>query len=162
MKKLTQLYFALFVFLLLSGSSFAQQWSDAQKDVWAGVEKYWQVSSSGDAAGFMSYFDDSYMGWSNQSRVPMSKTNTSKWVTQDAKDNSTLVYSVTPLSIWVKGDFAYVHYTYETVEQNKETNKKTPSAGTWTDILMKKDGKWILIGDHGGRTSGGGNNNSAD
>jgi ketosteroid isomerase-like protein len=158
MKKLTQIFFAMFVLLLLTGSSFAQQWSDAQKDVWAGVEKYWQVSSSGDAAGFMNYFDDSYMGWSNQSRVPMNKANTGKWVTQDAKNNTTLVYSITPLSVWVKGDFAYVHYTYAMIEQNKESNKKTSSAGIWTDILMKKDGKWMLIGDHGGRTSGGSSN----
>ena len=160
MKKLTQIFFAMFVLLLLSGSSFAQQWTDAQKDVWAGVEKYWQVSSSGDAAGFMTYFDESYMGWSNQSRVPMSKANTGKWIIQDAKDNSTVVYTITPLTVWVKGDFAYVHYTYEMLEQNKETNKRTPSAGTWTDILMKKDGKWLLIGDHGGRTSGGNKNSN--
>ncbi len=155
MKKLALSLFAMFVLLLLSSNSFAQQWSDAQKDVWAGVQKYWEVSSSGNAQGFMSYFDDSYMGWSNQSRVPMSKDNVSKWITQDSKDNSTLVYSITPLTIWVKGDFAYVHYTYSTLEQNKETSKKTPSSGTWTDILMKKDGKWVLIGDHGGKTSGG-------
>ncbi len=158
MKKLTQIFFAMFVLLLLSGSSFAQQWSDAQKDVWSGVEKYWQASSSGDAAGFMSYFDDSYMGWSNQTRVPMSKANTAKWITQDVKNSTTLVYSITPLSIWVKGDFAYVHYTYEELSKNTETNKTTPRAGTWTDILMKENGKWMLIGDHGGRTSGGGNN----
>ncbi len=153
MKKLTQIFFAMFVLLLLSGSSFAQQWSDAQKDVWAGVEKYWQVSSSGDAAGFMNYFDDSYMGWSNQSRVPMSKANTGKWVMQDAKDNSVIVYSITPLTIWVKGDFAYVHYTYAELDENKETKKRTSVGGTWTDILMKENGKWILIGDHGGRIS---------
>jgi hypothetical protein len=22
--------------------------------------------------------------------------------------------------------------------------------GRWTDILMKKNGKWMLVGDHGG------------
>jgi ketosteroid isomerase-like protein len=161
MKKSVLSLSVLLVLLLLSGSSFAQQWSDAQKDVWAGVQKYWDVSSSGDAAGFMSYFDDSYMGWSNQSRVPMSKANASKWITQDAKDNSTVVYTITPLTIWVKGDFAYVHYTFAQVEENKKTGKRSPSAGTWTDILMKKDGKWVMIGDHGGRTSGG-NKNSDD
>lgn len=160
MKKLTQIFFAMFVLLLLSGSSFAQQWSDAQKDVWAGVEKYWQASSSGDAAGFLSYFDDSYMGWSNQSRIPMNKENTSKWVTQDAKTSSTLVYSITPLTIWVKGDFAYVHYTYAELDKDKETNKTSSAAGTWTDILMKENGKWMMIGDHGGRITASSNNSN--
>ncbi len=162
MKKSTLSLFAIFALFFLSNITLAQQWSDAQKEVWAGVEKYWEVSSSGDAAGFMSYFDESYMGWSNQSRVPMSKANVSKWIGQDMKDNSTVLYTITPLTIWVKGDFAFVHYTYGMMEQNKSTAKKTTTGGTWTDILMKKDGKWVLIGDHGGRTGGGGNNNSDD
>lgn len=155
MKQITQLLFCTLLLCLVSKTSFAQQWSDAQKDVWDGVQKYWEVAAKGDAAGFMGYFDESYVGWSNQSRVPMSKENAGKWITQDSKDNATIVYTITPLTIWVKGDFAYVHYTYAELDQNKETNKKTNSSGTWTDILMKKDGKWLLIGDHGGRTSGG-------
>lgn len=155
MKKITLLLFGMFVLLLLSGSSFAQQWTDGQKDVWAGVQKYWDVSASGDIQGFLSYFDENYMGWSTQSRVPNNKANTSKWIEADMKNNSTVVYTITPLTIWVKGDFAYVHYTYAQLMKNNETGKTTPSSGTWTDILMKKDGKWVLIGDHGGRTSSG-------
>ena len=54
-------------------NSYAQQWSAEQKDVWAGVEKYWAVAASGDAAGFMTYFDDSYEGWNNASPIPMNK-----------------------------------------------------------------------------------------
>ena len=161
MKNLVLTVIAVFVLLVLSNTSFAQEWSDAQKDVWAGVQKYWDVSATGNAMAFMTYFDESYMGWSNQSRVPMSKANTGKWIDQDAKDNTTVVYTITPLTIWVQGNFAYVHYTYSMLEENKKSGKRTPSTGTWTDILMKKDGKWVLIGDHGGRTSGG-NNNSGE
>ena len=31
--------------------------------------------------------------------------------------------------------------------------KEKPSEGRWTDILMKQGDKWVLIGDHGGKTS---------
>lgn len=140
-------------FLFLTSNIFAQQWSSEQKDVWAGVEKYWEVSSSGNAMAFMSYFDDSYMGWNNASPVPMSKTNVSKWIENDFKNNTTVFYTLTPLTIWVKGDFAYVHYYYAEVDKNNKTEKNDTNAGKWTDILMKKGGKWVLIGDHGGRTS---------
>jgi hypothetical protein len=34
---------------------------------------------------------------------------------------------------------------YSTVSKN--------SNGRWTDILMKENGKWLFIGDHGGKTS---------
>ena len=145
----------MFSLMLLAfvGKSFAQQWTAEQKDVWAGVEKYWAASSSGDANGFMTYFDDSYMGWDYQSKVPQNKSTTSKWVNYGLKNATTLVYSITPLTIWDKGDFAYVHYYYSEVDKNNDTGKKENNSGNWTDILMKSNGKWVLIGDHGGRTS---------
>ncbi|MEJ2494707.1 MAG: hypothetical protein P8Y79_10325, partial [Ignavibacteriaceae bacterium] len=67
MKNLFSTITILFVVMFLSGNVFAQQWSDAQKEVWDGVEKYWDVDN---AQTFLTYFDDSYMGWSNQSLVP--------------------------------------------------------------------------------------------
>jgi ketosteroid isomerase-like protein len=153
MKKLIPVLTVLFTVILLSANSFAQQWTSEQKDVWAGVEKYWEASASGNAAEFMKYFDDSYMGWDNQSQVPMDKDNTGKWVEYGLKNNTTVAYTLSPLTIWVKGDFAYVHYYYAEVDKNKETGKNENSSGNWTDILMNEGGVWKLIGDHGGRTS---------
>jgi len=155
MKNLFSFITILFVVVILSANSFAQQWTSEQKDVWAGVEKYWDVDN---AQTFLTYFDDSYMGWSNQSMVPQSKANTAKWIENDMKNNTPVLHTLTPLTIWVKGDFAYVHYYYSQIQKNKETGKDVTSSGIWTDILMKKDGKWVLIGDHGGRTSSDKNN----
>lgn len=39
MKQLLSIFTVLFAVMILSGSSAAQQWSNEQKDVWAGVEK---------------------------------------------------------------------------------------------------------------------------
>ena len=52
--------------------------------------------------------------------------------------------------IWVKGDFAYTDYYYQAIWQDKD-GKKTNERGKWLDILMKKNGTWVLIGDHGGQ-----------
>ncbi len=141
------------MFLFAASAGFAQQWSNEQKEVWSDVQKYWDASSSGDAQGFLKYFDDSYMGWSYRVKAPMNRANTAKWIENDMKNSSTVLHTLTPLTIWVKGDFAYVHYYYNELDKNKETGKSEPSSGEWTDILMKKDGKWMLVGDHGGRTS---------
>ncbi|MBK7978418.1 MAG: hypothetical protein IPK06_00080 [Ignavibacteriae bacterium] len=140
-------------FSIFTSNLFAQQWSSEQKEVWAGIEKYWEVSSKGDVQGFMSYFDESYIGWSYQTVVPQNKSNTSKWITNEFKNNTTLLYTLTPVTIWVKGDFAFANYFYSQIEKNNQIGKEEQTAGKWTDILMKKDGKWFLIGDHGGRTS---------
>lgn len=154
MKRIIVFSFISVFFLFLSGiTTFAQEWSAEQKDVWAGVEKYWQADTDGNTQDFLTYFDESYSGWNNQSRVPQNKANTAKWIKNDSADNTTLLHAITPLTIWVKDNFAFVHYTFSQISKNNESGKKTPSAGIWTDILMKKDGKWLLVGDHGGRTT---------
>lgn len=58
-------------------------------------------------------------------------------------------YTITPARIWANGNFAYVHYYYTQVSENAE-GKSNTERGRWTDILMKKGDKWLLVGDHGG------------
>jgi len=146
----------LFVILFLFTSVNllnAQTWSAEQQDVWAGVQKYWEASASGNVQSFIDYFDDSYSGWSYVSKVPQGKEVSRKWIEEDMKNTSTVLYDISPLAIWVQGDFAFVHYYYAQIQKDKETSKNESSDGNWTDILMKKNGKWMLVGDHGGRTS---------
>lgn len=144
---------AALVFLFATNAVCAQQWSAEQQDVWSGVEKYWKVAASGDAQAFLTYFDESYLGWDYQSKVPQSKASTGKWIEYGMKRKTNVVYTLTPVAIWVKGDFAFVDYFFEEVNKDNETGKEKARSGKWTDILMKKDGKWVLIGDHGGQTS---------
>jgi len=139
----------LFFFALFSmvSSGFAQQWTSEQKKVWSGVQKYWGANN---AQELMQYFDESYMGWDNSSRVPQNKANTAKSFENSFKNSTPVLYTLSPLTIWVKGDFAYVHYYYTQINKNNKTGKDKTSSGIWTDILMNKGGKWVLIGDHGG------------
>lgn len=153
--KQTKLFTAILLVAILffSGKNFAQQWSPEQKDVWSGVQKYWDVFAKGDAKADLSYYDESYMGWEFSSKVPQNKANTSKWIEYMLGNSSIVLYTLTPVAIWVKGDFAYADYFYSMITKDNETGKKENNEGTWTDILMKKDSKWLLIGDRGGSTN---------
>jgi ketosteroid isomerase-like protein len=142
----------LFLFILLTVQIQAQSWTAEQKEVWAGIQEYWDVSAKGNADAFLKYFDESYVGWSYVSKVPQDKSNTGKWIKHDMSKNSTVLHTLTPVTIWVNGDFAFANYFYSQIEKDKE-GKEKPSTGHWTDILMKKNGKWLLVGDRGGRTS---------
>lgn len=153
MNKFTKLVFLPAILLFaISSISFSQTWSAEQKEVWAGVEKYWEVASKGNVDDYLTYFDDSYAGWSYNTKVPQSKANVGKWIKNDMKNNSTVLQTLTPITIWVKDEFAFVNYFYAQLEKDKE-GKEKPTSGHWTDILMKKGGKWVLVGDRGGRTS---------
>jgi len=139
---------ALLLFLFVTNVS-AQQWSDEQKAVWAGVETYWQAGMSDDISGFLSYFDDSYFGWDNSNEAPGPKSNVVKSMTYWSKKGKVQYFNLTPARIWVNGNFAYVHYYYTQVTESTD-GKPNTEKGRWTDILMKKGDKWMLVGDHGG------------
>jgi ketosteroid isomerase-like protein len=141
------LFFTFFHFNLS-----AQQWTAEQKEVWAGVEAYWAVSMSANPLDFLNYFDDSYLGWDIEADVPHTKDDAQKSLKYWMPKGKMVLYSITPAKIWVKENFAFVHYYYSQVIEDKD-GKPMPEHGRWTDILMKKDGKWIMIGDHGGKTS---------
>lgn len=147
MKKLFLLTTLIIVFLQPL-YIYSQQWSSEQKDVWAGVEKYWEINNN-DPTADLKYFDDSYLGWSYDSEAPGTRdgvVKSKKYFTTKQKQ----VYNIlTPARIWVSGDFAYVHYYYTQVSEDKD-GKSNTEKGRWTDILMKKNGIWMLVGDHGG------------
>ena len=147
MKKLFGLSALLFV-MLFSLNIQAQQWSAEQNDVWAGVEKYWDVNQA-DQMAFLQYFDESYLGWGYENGAPTTKSDVTKSFSYSSKKGKEQYHILTPARIWVNGDFAYVHYYYTQVIESNDGKSKTEK-GRWTDILMKKSGKWMLVGDHGG------------
>lgn len=130
----------------------AQQWSAEQQEVWKSVETYTDLSVKRDKTGFLSYYDDSYRGWAYISDAPYSKEAVTKIISNWDPSLKILYKTKTPVTIWVNGNFAYTHYYYSMLSEDKE-GKRQWEKGRWTDILMKKDGKWIMVGDHGGKIS---------
>jgi hypothetical protein len=139
---------AIILVLIIAFSTQAQEWSAEQKEVWAGVEKYWDVNQS-DPIAFLEYFDASYLGWGYENETPTTKNDVTKSYSYWTKKGKRQYYIITPAKIWVNGDFAYVHYYYTQVTES-DKGKSNTERGRWTDILMKKSGKWMLVGDHGG------------
>ena len=140
--------FVLFLFLFLTGFTSAQQWTAEQQEVWAGVESYWKINES-NPMDFLSYFDDSYLGWSYSDEAPGTRDDAVKSYTYWTKQWKRQFHTLIPARIWVDGNFAFVHYYYSEVTEN-DKGKPSSEKGRWTDILMKKNGKWMLVGDHGG------------
>jgi len=134
--------------LIIAFSTQAQEWSPEQKEVWAGVEKYWEVNQA-NPMEFLNYFDASYSGWGYENEAPSTKSDVTKSFGYWTKKGKEQYHILKPASIWVNGDFAYVHYYYTQVSENSE-GKSNTERGRWTDILMKKGDKWMLVGDHGG------------
>lgn len=131
----------------------AQEWSAAQKEVWKNVEAYNAMADAGNIDGFMAYVHNDYLGWSNESALPNDRAAVKKFIDYEFKNSKTVLSSIKPVGIGIFGNVAYVHYYYTVVYKDSEGKEKYES-GRWTDILMKQGDKWVMIGDHGGRTSG--------
>ena len=131
---------------------FAQEWSASQKEVWKNVEAYWAADAAGNTEAFLSYFHTDYMGWDTNRAVPGGKDAARKFITYYHKASKTLVYDLQPVAIKIHGNVAFAHYHYVQVTKDA-AGKEKENSGRWTDIMTKQGDKWVLIGDHGGRTS---------
>jgi ketosteroid isomerase-like protein len=105
-----------------------------------------------DLEGFQSYVHTDYRGWSYNSAVPLDKATARKYLEYDMKTTTPVLSDIHPMAIQIFGNVAIVHYVYTTIDKGAD-GKDNPSSGRWTDILMKQGDKWVMIGDHGGRTS---------
>ena len=153
MKTLTKsILIVLCITLLSSAQLFGQEWSEEQKEVWKNVETYNHLYVKGDLEGFMSYFHDDFIGWSNQNALPQNKAKVRKIMVHEYKTTKTLISDIQPVAIKIHDNVAIVQYYYSLVLQDAEGKEKNDN-GRWTDILMKQGDKWVMIGDHGGSTA---------
>jgi ketosteroid isomerase-like protein len=152
MKKWSVYLIGLSLTLFTSTTLFSQEWSDAQKEVWETVKTYNNMFDKGDVQGLLSYNDESFSGWSYSLEAPRDKNSSIKVMNYWLANSKTLYSTMTPAKIWVNGDYAYVHYYYTEYSEDAEGKKKWRK-GRYTDILLKKDGKWMIVGDHGGAIS---------
>lgn len=155
MRKSVLLCMLLVAVLLLpffSTTSYGQEWSAAQKEVWKNVETYWSLFAQGNPEGYLDYVHSDYRGWSYEAAVPSTKASTRKWIEYELKTTKSVMYEINPVAIQIHGNIAFVDYYYVQVVKNAE-GKDQGSSGRWTDILMKQGDKWVMIGDHGGKTS---------
>ena len=100
----------------------------------------------------LEYFDNTENRLKRISTKCKNKKDASDYLTEFKLNIKRAMSTLTPEAIWVKGDFAVVHYYYSDVTKDKDGKTSTDS-GRWTDILIKKGDKWVMIGDHGGETS---------
>ena len=129
MKKLLPIFTILFVVIIMAGKSFAQQWSSEQKEILAAEVNLWDAIQSGNTENFSQYIDDHYWDWDYQNSVPQNKTNDLKWLSNFLKGNSIELYTLNPLTIWVQGDYAYIHYYYLELDKNIASGKEDQSEG---------------------------------
>ena len=138
------------------GRAGTENWTDAQKQVWAVVQSYTEASHQRDAERYLSYWHPDFLGWYNsghdrESR-PTNKAERSSGIEQYFGATRSVEYTLEPMGLLViaNGKAAIVQYRLRNVLESTSSGKKTPGWSHWTDYLVKENGRWFLISDHGG------------
>lgn len=152
MKKVIQWGLFLFLSGVITSASAQIQWTPEQKSVWKTETTIFDLMMKGDLQSALTYYDDSYQGWNSDASIPIPISKSEMETSANfhlAEGGKFIFHNVVPVVIWVNGNYAYADYYFEAMWENKD-GKRTNEHGRWTDILLKKDGKWMLVGDHGG------------
>ncbi|MFH1297068.1 MAG: nuclear transport factor 2 family protein [Bacteroidota bacterium] len=139
----------LMITFLGASSLNAQEWTKEQKAVWQEVENMWAYWQAGDFDSAFANVHENYLGWNNESPMPISKK---KWIDPMKKSKelySDYAFDIEPARILVHGDAAVVHYYYQMSWRFNDGEEKYKASyhGKWTAFFIKEDGKWMMLGD---------------
>ena len=144
--KLSMLVMVTGMFVLAPSSVQAQGLSGEELEVWEWGEACWRVT---EIEPLMNCFHDDYVGWAGGATVPLTKAHRRPFFERGFETSETVFVHLIPLSVTVRNDMAIMIYVATSTSRNKETGEETTATQKWTDVLVKDDGMWSYIADHG-------------
>ena len=146
----TRFRFACVVlFLLITASLVAQEWTPAQKEVWQVIENNWKNLKAGQVDPSPIPFHEKYQGWSTSEPLPINKDQAIQMF-QPLKDTWKIMdYMINPARITVVENAAVVHYYFYFTLSITAGEEKTATSmhGKYTEFYVRENGKWMCLGD---------------
>lgn len=125
--------------------------SAEEQALWSRVNELWECSLERDLATIDEAIHSNYKGWDDNSLVPHDRS----YAIHSIKDTSNhlLDYELYPLGITVyEHKVGITNYRYRANIRDMQKNVRAIK-GRWTEVYIKKNNKWTLIGVHGGSES---------
>jgi len=137
---------AILVLLACAGSVQAQEWTSEQLEVWNRVAECTGFAVGQNLDGLLDCVHDDFSGFLYGDPVPRGKDSFTALVPYFIENMKVAAHEMRPVAIIVRGDMAVVHYYGFTVYEGS----MEISQDKWTDVLVREDGVWRWIADHGG------------
>jgi hypothetical protein len=135
-------------FLLWPAISLPQEWSNEQKEALAIAQKMEDCWVKRDLDGYMSCLHENFIGWFQKDPLPLNKESLRKWEKHWLSTVKIHLDEMKPVSITITGNIGIINLYASTIEEDE--NGKKLMYSRWTEILIKEDGKWLILGMHGG------------
>ncbi len=137
--------FANIALCVFASPLVAQTWSSEQQAVLAVVEQSWVDDLAKDATWVDRLTHPEMLGWNNTDPVPRGQTDTRRWSEYGDENSTSLIHTIAPVGITVRGDAAVVHY-YSTVAAEDREGKRETTSSRCTDTLTRDGNTWRYLG----------------
>jgi len=144
MKKLIKVSVLL---LLVSAVSQAQEWNEAQTEVWNAVLGSYVDIDNNDVNWTDKWVTDDAVVWGSGFPMPRTRDSIKRWNGYQFPQSETMMSEYSPAAIVVHDNTAVAHYYYSNGAKNKEGKHKT-THGRCSDIMVKQDNSWKFLSWH--------------
>tara|TARA_B110000438_G_scaffold223205_1_gene216730 strand:+ start:180 stop:710 length:531 start_codon:yes stop_codon:yes gene_type:complete len=131
--------------------SLGQELSPEQQEVWQFIENCQDAIAAEDDQAF-DCFHDEFIGWFYPDLLPRTAEAQREFMAIQFDTTEIPAAHVTPIAVQVYGDFAIAHYFVRYVIRSQD-GTDTEARDRFTDVLIKENGNWKWISDHGGPIS---------
>ncbi len=145
----TLILVALAVVLMPPQPAQAQAWSAEQQEVWLRIEECLALQfEQKDVDAMLGCIHEDFIGWDPDDPILRGKELAATIYRYFIEKADIPAYELRPLAIRVADNMAFAHYLLTTAERQPDGTDKIVRV-RWTDIMLKENGQWYWIGDHG-------------
>ena len=123
----------------------AQTWSAEQRAVLSVVEQSWVADMGGDATWIDRHTHPEMLSWDLTNPVPRAQAEAKRWNAYGHESSTSLIYTIAPVGITVRGDAAVLHY-YATIGAEDLEGKRETTTTRCTDTLTRDGSTWRYLG----------------
>ena len=130
-----------------SKSSYPQEWSSTQREVWKCLIDHWERLVKGNIDEFLEYIHPDFIGFGHESPLSLDKKWLESWVGFWGQSTTIPIHYHQPIRITIHGSIAIVQYYIFTIEKS-DVDKGKRVARRYTMTWMKQKDTWVVIGSH--------------
>jgi Domain of unknown function (DUF4440) len=137
----------LVISLFIAMSAMSDQASD-EKAVWTLEETYWMYVKNNDIKGYLTLWDDRFIGWPGFSKTPVEKVNISEWIGPLHKNSTeSYDYELTREAVRSFGDVVVVHYLVRDFYRSSSTSEIVRQLDEYriTHTWQRRGDTWQII-----------------
>ena len=123
----------------------AQTWSAEQLAVLAVVEQSWVDDLGKDPTWVDRLTHPEMLSWGDEYPVPRDQAASKRWSEYGDQNSTSLMHTIAPVGITIRGDAAVVHY-YSTVAAEDREGKRETTSSRCTDTLTRDGNTWRYLG----------------